>query len=575
MIFNAIPKPTLLNIIFTFWFVIPNFLLAAEFNGSSDINRDWFLNSSAETILNQMSLDEKVGQLLLIGFPQDRLDAKLNSHLLNTYPGSFLIFKRNILNFSQIQKLNSDLINFSFSKQKIPPLLSIDQEGGFVSRLNITPKFPFLFLFNSMPDFKFSLKYGEYTGELLSELGFNLNLAPVLDVADLGSKSFMALRSFGSNPANVSKNGYNYSYGLLSKNVIPTAKHFPGLGSIKDDPHNSIIINSSSSSELFKKDLIPFYEFSKLGPNSAVMMSHMIYKSFDPSGEPASFSSFLMNDTLRKKLNFSGLILTDDLHMKASSVQIGPAEAALKAIKAGADIAMLSWSFSEQTKAFSLIKKAVKSGELSNSHLNSKVLRILKLKKFIFSNLAREKNIRTLASLDSQSDIKLKPPLPNNIEKHSRNVYGLIRSVINSRVQDMFFKSHSLSNAKLCILSSNSELISYFDQKAKSLMSIFNFSTHNSSESILNSIEKNNCGLILVTVENLKNYSIISSFSKKTAAKTILINSLLPSLIGNRNDYFSILDLYGLSVDPFDIIAKKITDYLNSQLTNKNQASNR
>ncbi|HWU43163.1 MAG TPA: glycoside hydrolase family 3 protein, partial [Bdellovibrio sp.] len=332
--------------------------------------------------ISQMTLEEKVGQLFIVGFPQSKIDNKLSQFISKYKPGSFLIFKRNIQSLSQIRTLNSDIYQAAYKATTLPPLIAIDQEGGAVSRLPIDPAQPNAFSIGQTQSPLIAEEMGYQTGLFLREVGFNMNLAPVLDVADPFSTSFIGVRSFGPNPVLVKDLGIAYSKGLLRSRVIPTAKHFPGTGNLKADPHSMIVTNSSPISSLKKIDLVPFEGFASLGENVAVMLSHSIYPALDPSQEPASFSSKISTELLRADLKYSGLVLTDDLQMKGSRELLLPEKAAIKALKAGADIVMLTWSFTEQEKAIRAAREAVRSGEISTEELNTKLRRILTVKGF-------------------------------------------------------------------------------------------------------------------------------------------------------------------------------------------------
>ncbi len=237
MLFEFSPKPALMTFVIVWNLFFPNLVLANNTLGSANsgptsapagtksvrfpavpkADPNFFYNSSVEQILGKMSIDEKIGQLLLIGFPQDKMDTKLSRHINQNKTGSFLIFKKNIVSLQQLKSLNANLVSQSMDSINIPPLLAIDQEGGNVTRIATNPKFPFLFHFGDFTDSKFSYQYGYYTGQILSSLGFNFNLAPVLDLADFNSNRFIALRSFGSDPQRTSQNGYAYSQGLLNQ----------------------------------------------------------------------------------------------------------------------------------------------------------------------------------------------------------------------------------------------------------------------------------------------------------------------------------------------------------------------
>lgn len=518
----------------------------------------FFQYSTVDQILSRMSIDEKVGQLLLIGFPQEKLDAKLSQHISQNRVGSFLIFKRNIASIDQLKTLNSSLVAYSVDKFRIPPLMAIDQEGGNVNRITTNPKLPFLFHFGDLTDSKFSYHYGYYTGQMLSSLGFNLNLAPVLDIADFNSNSFIALRSFGSDPSRVAQNGVAYSQGLVSQKVIPTAKHFPGLGSTTLDPHNSVVSNLSSWVDMDRNDFVPFKDFAKIGPNSAVMMSHMIYKGIDNSGLPASFSKYLMSDVLRKKLGFQGVIVTDDLHMKSSSSTVSPSEAALKSLKAGSDLVMLSWSFTEQAKTFNRIKDAIIKKELSLDEVNEKVKRILTLKKYVYSKPATTG--RSLASVTIPSPIKI---AANKSTVESGSVYQLLKSVLDAKMRSVFFRPQLEEKKQLCLVSDQKRLFDLIGKKDANVFKGYHYPKTTPAKSLAQFFKTSQCDLFIITVENSQQARVINQITDLNNKKLVIVNHAIPTLVQNRGRYFSVLDLYGISIKTDELLADKISEFTN------------
>lgn len=567
MLFKLTVKPTALTFLIFGNLFFPNLVLAQKtktgpnFAASSNTSSirfpsppvgdpKFFFDNSVDQILSRMSVDEKVGQLLLVGFPQEKLDSKLSAHINRHKIGSFLIFKRNIISLDQLKLLNTRLVDYSIERFRIPPLMAIDQEGGNVSRISTNPKLPFLFHFGDLTDSKFSYHYGFYTGQLLSSLGFNLNLAPVLDLADFNSDRFIALRSFGSDPVKTSQNGYAYSQGLISQNVIPTAKHFPGLGSATLDPHTEIVSDSQPISTFEQNDLVPFKDFAKLGPYSAVMMSHMVYKGLDRSGLPASFSRYLMNDLLRKKIGFKGVIVTDDLHMKASSNMLSPSEAALKSLQAGSDLVMLSWSFSEQEKTFDRIKDAIVKKELSLDEVNEKVRRILTLKKFAYTR--PKESLRSLASTTKSKE---------NAIIESTPVYHLLKSVLDVKMKSIFFRPQLEEQKQLCLVSNQQNLHNLIGKKNATIFKGYNYPKRSVVTSLNQFFKTSKCDLFIITVENNQEAKFLNQIADVGGKKLVVINHAIPTLLHNRSRYFSVLDLYGINIKTDELLANKISEF--------------
>lgn len=586
MLFKLILKPTALTFLILGSLFFPNLVLAqltqvgqksitptksnsVRFPVVPQVDPDFFHKSSVDEILSRMSIDDKVGQLLLIGFPQGKLDSKLTAHINQNRAGSFLVFKRNITSIDQLKNLNASLVDHSIKRFRIPPLMAIDQEGGNVTRITTNPKLPFLFHFGDLADSKFSYNYGYYTGQMLSSLGFNLNLAPVLDLADIDSNSFIALRSFGSDPTRVAQNGTAYSQGLVSQRVVPTAKHFPGLGSTSLDPHNTVVSNSASWIEMERNDFVPFRDFAKIGPHSAVMMSHIIYKGIDSSGQPASFSKYLMNDILRRKLGFQGVIVTDDLHMKASSNSVSPSEAALKSLMAGSDLVMLSWSFTEQSKTFDRIKNAILKKELSLDDVNEKVRRILILKKFAYSKAAAP--TRSIAS-DSVFESGLQVSA-NKTTVESLSVSHLLKSLLSAKMKSVFFRPQLEEKKQLCLVSDQKNLFELIGKKDANVFKGYHYPKTSAARSLAQFFKTSNCDLFIITVENNQQARVLNQISDLNNKKLVIINHALPTMVQNRGRYFSVLDLYGINIKTDELLADKISEFTNMILRGRFQSA--
>lgn len=331
--------------------------------------------------LQKMSLEEKVGQLFILGFEGHQLNTPLKNHIKKFKPGGLIYFSKNLkgLKHNEIKSFNANVLN-EFKKQNImDPFLSVDQEGALVSRVKTVNKLPNALSVGSTQDPKLSYQFGKAIGNLLSSLLFNLNYAPVLDVANPFEKTFIGVRSFGSDPFSVAQHGEQFSRGLLSQGVLPTAKHFPGTGSLKMDPHLNFASILMNFEELKKFSLPPFESFSKIDP-SAVMISHVSFPSIDRSRMPSSFSNTLNQDLIRNKLNYKGLIITDDLMMDGAFVGQDIRSRVVKSLYAGSDMIMITWSYPQQILAKQAILDAIKDGAIDEEFINEKVARILRVK---------------------------------------------------------------------------------------------------------------------------------------------------------------------------------------------------
>lgn len=343
--------------------------------------------------VEKMSVNEKVGQLFILGFSGTDLKGKTKAHFEDLRPGGTILFRKNIVSQRQLRSLTSSLRK----SQKTPMLIAVDQEGGSVVRVPMSPRLPsakWVGLRNR-PDLTDQL--GFEVGKVLLSYGINMNLAPVLDVTQSDS-GFLHNRTYSSDPEIVSSLGRSYSEGLLRAGVLPTAKHFPGLGSIADDPHKGSVKVGASYKELFTNDLLPFKNFVAVKP-SAIMLSHAQYPALDSTKSSATFSKQISTSLLKEELGFEGLVITDDLLMAGAVGSQSFSERVVEALKSGSDILLFAWSPKSQKAAQVAIIDALAKGILSKDWLNQKVAKILSIK----HALAEKQRARDIASSPSKT----------------------------------------------------------------------------------------------------------------------------------------------------------------------------
>jgi beta-N-acetylhexosaminidase len=353
-----------------FSFVAVVFCLAQGLKVQADI-------APAPDILAKMSIEEKVGQLMIWSFHGTEFNPQMKTVLRSYQPGALIAFRRNITTMDEIGRLNNDAQNFAKAHLKAPLFLMIDQEGGMVSRLRMNASMPSALALGRTGDPALIANFAKTKAELLRALGFNVNLAPVLDISNPSKDSFIGNRTFGDDPSLVSEMGMAYARGLSEGGVFPTAKHFPGHGGTLQDSHFMTPKKLSSPEELNRTDLVPFKKFGSTDFPRLVMMAHLSLPSLDPSGVPATYSKILIQEHLRSHLAYGGLVVTDDLEMNGAMISPDIGERAVRAILAGNDMIMLAGSFSHQKRAFRSVLSAVKAGRISEDRLNDSVLRIL------------------------------------------------------------------------------------------------------------------------------------------------------------------------------------------------------
>jgi beta-N-acetylhexosaminidase len=278
-----------------------------------------------------------LGQLLLVGVPGVEIDADTAHLFRKVQPGGFILFGRNIHSASQLRKLVDDLRDLS----QIEPIITIDQEGGRVSRLKlIGNEPPNAQQLRLKGDPALIREHGRLTGELLRLFGFNLDLCPVLDISfDDDAENSLRGRCYGTSVKEVIGFAGAFNEALLETGILSCGKHFPGYAAATLDPHHEQPRIDRSREELDQIELAIFRAFAH--KVSSMMVCHAWYTAFDPAKTPASLSRAIVTDLLKSELNFNGLIMTDDLDMGAIINEIGFAAMMERAIMAGNHLAMI------------------------------------------------------------------------------------------------------------------------------------------------------------------------------------------------------------------------------------------
>jgi beta-N-acetylhexosaminidase len=318
-----------------------------------------------------MQIEHKIGQLLIISLPTTHIDQATRELLEEIQPGGVLLEKANIETARQVLELTTQIRSIV----KVPPLIAIDQEGGRVDRLKeIFSPMPSADLLRSSGDAASSSRLGEIAAEALRLLGFNINFAPVLDLAnDDAAENGLQGRYLGGAPGHLIALAGTYLEGLQRGGIIGVGKHFPGLGSTTIDSHKALPQVNLSRDELKERELLPYLElFSKINSRlAAVMISHAHYTAFDgTSGLPASLSKNVVNGLLRDELGFKGLVITDDLSMGAITGTRSIGEAAVMAIEAGVDMALLCCPLEQTREAWQTMVEASNKGRITRAHIS-------------------------------------------------------------------------------------------------------------------------------------------------------------------------------------------------------------
>lgn len=335
-------------------------------------------NQTISEVISKMSLEDKIGQMILAGVSGTTMDASAKQLLSQIHVGGIIFYKNNFETPAQAVQFVNQLK--AGNSSSLPLLLGVDQEGGRVTRLpgglvNFPPNKQIGQVNN--PDFSF--KVGTLLGQELKEFGLNLDFAPVLDINSNPNNPVIGDRSFGNNAEIVSKLGVQTMKGIQSQNVITTIKHFPGHGDTSVDSHLDLPIVNKSLKELKELELIPFERAINQG-GDVVMVAHILLPQLDKTN-PGTMSKAVMTDLLRKQLGFTGVIITDDMTMGAITEHFDIGKASVESVKAGSDIILVGHDYNNVVKIISSLKTAVQNGEISEQRLNESIERIIQLKR--------------------------------------------------------------------------------------------------------------------------------------------------------------------------------------------------
>lgn len=354
--------------------------------------------SQSKSTKGDVALEVKIGQMLQVGFRGMQI-ADTN-HIVrdieNYHLGGVVLFDydvpadrpiRNIKSPEQIKGLVNELKQLS----EIPPLISIDQEGGQVARLKPKHGFPetvsaqYLGKLDNADSTRY---YAHQTAQNLSKLGINMNLAPVVDLNLNPDNPVIGglERSFSPDPQTVVKHASIYIKTLHNVNVLTALKHFPGHGSSEEDSHLGVVDVTQMWS---KKELIPYRQLIDSGFVDAVMTAHIFNAKLD-STYPATLSRPTITGILRDELGFNGVVISDDLMMNAIRKEYGLKTTIKQAIQAGVDILVFAnnsiYDPEIVPKAHKIINELIEEGAISKERINQSYQRIMKLKQNLTSN---------------------------------------------------------------------------------------------------------------------------------------------------------------------------------------------
>ena len=354
---------------------------------------------SIETMVQQMTLREKVGQLFMVRpdaldpeQTQQQIDDEYSSgvtevsepmrRMLEQYPvGGICQFGKNIEDPEQIVRFNRELQESS----KIPLLIAVDEEGGTVARLANNPAFH-LTQYESAAAVgetgapENARQMGQTIGGYLKQYGFTMDFAPVADVYTNEANTVIGNRAFSHDAATVATMANAMAQGLQEEQILPVFKHFPGHGDTAEDSHSGLAYTYRTREEMAQCEWLPFLTLSQSEENlCAVMVGHIAAPALDDSDTPASLSHKIVTQLLREELlaDQDVLVVTDSLAMGAITELYEPGEAAVQAVQAGCDVILMPDGLAD---AFDAVMTAVQDGTIPEERINESVSRILKFK---------------------------------------------------------------------------------------------------------------------------------------------------------------------------------------------------
>ncbi len=324
----------------------------------------------------ELTSREKIGQLFMVGFMGTSVTPELASFIKEYKPGGVILFSRNLESVGQIVELTNELQRCS---PRSPLLISIDQEGGRVSRL---PRgftiFPPCELLGRCNSGELAYAAAATIAKELKAVGVNMNMAPVLDVNSNPDNPVIGDRAFGSTPDVVGEMALVTAAGLQDNKVVACGKHFPGHGDTNADSHKELPVVEASRERLEVVEFPPFRRAVTAGI-ATMMTAHVLYKALDDQ-LPATLSPAVITNLLREDLQYDGVVLTDDLEMHAIVDHYGVGDAAVRALLAGCDVLLICKEREREVSAFEAIEQAVSSGTISMERLNQSVARIQRVK---------------------------------------------------------------------------------------------------------------------------------------------------------------------------------------------------
>lgn len=343
------------------------------------------VDEKVEKIVNNMTLEEKVGQIFMVvpeavdndGGSTTVFTENIEKEVEKYNLGGYILFAPNIVDTTQTQELIKGFKKCS----KIQPFIGVDEEGGRVARIGKNSamgveKIEPMAQIGKSQNYERANEVGTTIGKYIKNLGFNLDFAPDTDVLTDPNNTEIGDRSFGNDPDVVGKMATEVVKGLQSENVSAVLKHFPGHGGSIGNSHQGFSLSNRTEEELKSCEIVPFKTAIENGAD-CVMVAHMSLPNVTGDNTSATLSKKVVTDMLKTELNFKGVVFSDSMSMGAITENYGTGDACVKAIEAGIDMVLMPNNLDE---AYNAVLQAVKNGKISQERLDDAVSRIIKAK---------------------------------------------------------------------------------------------------------------------------------------------------------------------------------------------------
>lgn len=326
-------------------------------------------------------MNKLIGQHMIIGIAGQNLTDSEKSFIINNNIGGIILMGRNVGDPKQVRNLCAEIQSLRHQTvDKAPFFIGIDMEGGRVARLK--PPFtvwPPLKTIGDLDNATVTFHFSNKMGQELNAVGINLDFAPCVDVFTNPQNKVIGDRSISSDPELVAKHASALVRGYIKSHILSCAKHFPGHGNTLVDSHEDLPVEELDLQRLESLELIPFRRTFKARVDM-VMTSHILFKNIDPDW-PVTLSELFIKKILRDQCRFRGLVVTDDLDMKAMAKHYDPKQIPVRALQAGVDLLLYCNEPASPPRAIEGITEALTQGQLKKADLEASYKRILDVKK--------------------------------------------------------------------------------------------------------------------------------------------------------------------------------------------------